>query len=84
MTDTEFGQARPGDVFVLNTDGLTAHVTEDEIREAAARLAPRQACEALIDKVLERGATDNVTVVVVKCHPAAEAANGEAGALHGL
>lgn len=85
MTEIQFGQARPGDVFVLNTDGLTAHVTEEEIRDAVAALPPQKACEALIDKVLERGATDNVTVVVVKCHEAAHGASNGAGmdGLHG-
>ena len=28
MTDMELGQIEPGDVFVLNTDGLTAHVSD--------------------------------------------------------
>jgi len=28
---------------------------------------PEAACQLLIDKVLERGGTDNVTVIVIKC-----------------
>ena len=76
-TDMELGQARPGDVFVLNTDGLTAHVNDAEILEAASSCPPQEACEALVEKVLERGGTDNVTVIVVKCHDAIEAADEE-------
>jgi len=76
-TDMELGQARPGDIFVLNTDGLTAHVNDAEILEAASAHAPQGACEALVEKVLERGGTDNVTVVVVKCHAAVAAMDEE-------
>jgi serine/threonine protein phosphatase PrpC len=76
-TDMELGQARPGDVFVLNTDGLTAHVNDQEILEAAVSYPPQGACETLVGKVLERGGTDNVTVVVVKCHGAVTAAYEE-------
>jgi serine/threonine protein phosphatase PrpC len=71
MTDIETGQSRPGDIFILNSDGLTAHVTDVEIRDAAIAHPPQEACRILLDKVLERGATDNVTVVIVKCHEAA-------------
>jgi len=67
VTDIELGYSEPGDVFVLNTDGLTAHVTDEEIRDAVTSYEPDVACGVLIDTVLERGATDNVTVVVVKC-----------------
>jgi protein phosphatase len=76
-TDMELGQARPGDVFVLNTDGLAAHVNDAEILEAASSRPPQEACEALVEKVLERGGTDNVTIVVVKCHDATGAADEE-------
>jgi serine/threonine protein phosphatase PrpC len=76
MTDIELGQVEPGDVFVLNTDGLTAHVSEEEIRLAVIDRSPEDACTLLIDTVLDRGATDNVTVVIVKCHAANTATDG--------
>lgn len=82
MTDTELGQARPGDVFVLNTDGLTAHVTDEEIRDAVTSYEPDVACGVLIDTVLERGATDNVTVVVVKCREVGAGKRNGRGAGH--
>lgn len=53
------------DVMLLCTDGLTKHVADDEI--AAILREPRSAeatCRALVDLALERGGTDNVTVVV--------------------
>lgn len=64
--DIEQGDILPGDIFVLGTDGLTAHVSDDEIRQAVVEAAPHEACERLLGIVLSRGATDNVTIVVVR------------------
>jgi protein phosphatase len=64
--DFHQGQTLPGDVFVLSTDGLTAHVEDAEILEAVAAYAPQAACEKLLDTVLGRGGTDNVTIVLVR------------------
>jgi serine/threonine protein phosphatase PrpC len=68
------GTLEPGDVFVICSDGLTAHVEEDEILAIAAGNTPQRACELLIDLTLERGAVDNVTVVAVRFDPADSAA----------
>lgn len=66
VIDFQQGEILPGDVFVLCTDGLTAHVTDGEIETAAASWAPRAACEALLAMVLARGGTDNVTIIFVR------------------
>jgi protein phosphatase len=63
--DFQQGDIVRGDVFVLGSDGLTAHVSDAEI-EAAVMAPPRTACEALLEKVLARGGTDNVTIIVVR------------------
>jgi len=60
------GPLMPGDIFVLCSDGLTAHVEDSEILAAVADEAPQRACDLLIALTLDRGATDNVTVVVVR------------------
>jgi serine/threonine protein phosphatase PrpC len=65
--DLEQGQVRAGDIFVLCSDGLTGHVEDRDILLAAGSAAPQGACEALVDLTLERGASDNVTVVVIRC-----------------
>jgi protein phosphatase len=53
------------DRFLLCTDGLTAHLTDEKIRDLlAASGSAREACEALVDEALEAGGTDNVTVVI--------------------
>jgi len=64
--DFHQGEILPGDVFVLCTDGLTAHVTDREIETAAVSWPPQPACEALLSMALTRGGTDNVTVVFVR------------------
>ncbi len=66
VVEFQQGEIMPGDVFVLGTDGLTAHVSDPEIEAAVVAAAPREACEGLLAKVLERGGTDNVTIVLVR------------------
>jgi len=66
VIDYQQGETMPGDVFVLNTDGLTAHVSDREIEAAVLSAAPQAACEKLLETVLARGGTDNVTIILVK------------------
>lgn len=54
-----------GDVFVLCSDGLHGVVKEDEIREVAGKPL-REAAEEFIRRAIERGAPDNVTVIVAR------------------
>jgi protein phosphatase len=67
--EMENGGLRAGDVFILCSDGLTGHVTDDEILECARVGKAQEICDALIDLTLERGAHDNVTVVVARYRP---------------
>jgi serine/threonine protein phosphatase PrpC len=62
------GPIKPADTFVLCSDGLTGHLSDEEIGTLAATLRPQAACDALIETTLARGASDNVTVVIVRCH----------------
>ncbi len=56
---------RSGDTLLLCTDGLTKHVSDGEIAGILGGAAgPDQACRRLVDLTLERGARDNVTVIV--------------------
>lgn len=57
---------RPGDTFLLCSDGLTRHVADQEIGQALATLDPQAACDALLATTLERGAGDNVTIVIAR------------------
>jgi protein phosphatase len=53
------------------SDGLTKHVTDGEIAERMARMTgSEQLSHELLDLALERGGTDNVTIVVGRAPPA--------------
>ncbi len=53
------------DVMLLCSDGLTKHVSDDEIQDHLGRPQSSEAiARGLIDLTLERGASDNVTVVI--------------------
>lgn len=65
--DQRFGEVLPGDMFLLCSDGLTRIVDDREIGALLVQDAPRRAASSLVDLALERGAADNVTVVVVGC-----------------
>jgi len=55
-----------GDVLVLCSDGLSGAVSDTAIGEIAGRLAPREACEALIAAALAAGGHDNISVGVLR------------------
>ena len=57
----------PGDAFLLCSDGLTAHCEDGEIAAALAGDDPQAVCDGLIALTLERGASDNVTAIVLRC-----------------
>ena len=68
--DKVTGRLQPDDCFVLCSDGLTEHLEDDEIADFAGRLPPKDACRAMIEETLRRGARDNVTVITVRTVPA--------------
>jgi protein phosphatase len=52
-------------VVLLCSDGLTRHVSDDEIKaHLAACHSAEETCRALVDLALARGGHDNVTVVI--------------------
>ncbi|HEU4994729.1 MAG TPA: protein phosphatase 2C domain-containing protein [Gemmatimonadaceae bacterium] len=54
-------------VLLLCTDGLTKHVNDDEIRQhIEAMTSSEQLCRGLLDLTLERGGSDNVTIVAAR------------------
>ncbi|MEO5826208.1 MAG: protein phosphatase 2C domain-containing protein [Gemmatimonadales bacterium] len=51
-------------VVFLCSDGLTKHVTNDEIADYLGRMTgSQQVCEALLELALERGGSDNITIL---------------------
>src|SRR4029079_7417169 len=54
-----------GNVGLLCTDGLTAHVSDERIRDRLRTMtSARQVCEDLLQDALNGGGTDNITVLV--------------------
>jgi serine/threonine protein phosphatase PrpC len=63
---------REGSVLLFCTDGLTKHVSDDEIAAAiTAHATSKDVCESLVNLALERGGSDNVTIVVARRRQAA-------------
>jgi protein phosphatase len=76
------GPAYAGDRFLLCSDGLVVHVADEEIAALLHARDPRHACDDLLNLTLERGASDNVSIIVVDCEveeecaPSSDAAPG--------
>lgn len=60
------GDIRPGDVFLLCSDGLTGLVEDHELGEVLALDDLEDAADRLLALTLKRGAKDNVTLMLVR------------------
>lgn len=58
--------ARTGDLFLLCSDGLDKELAQEEIEGILREKAREEIAKALIEQAENRGARDNVTVVVVE------------------
>ena len=73
----------PGSTFLLCTDGVTRHVSDQEINGfLAADADPTELCDRIKEICYERGAEDNLTAVIVRVlgEPAREFSAAAAGA----
>ena len=67
--DSFYRTAKPGDRFLLCSDGLTDLVSDEEIAEILTDVpGAKAAAEALVADALELGGVDNVTVMIVDVH----------------
>ncbi len=57
---------KPGDRFLVCSDGLFKDVKIDEIKNCLAAPTPNQALRDLVAQALARGGSDNVTAIVVQ------------------
>jgi serine/threonine protein phosphatase PrpC len=64
-------EVKEGDTFILCSDGLHGLVREPELKEVA-RLPIDEAADEFVKRALERGAPDNVTVIVARVEKAAD------------
>jgi hypothetical protein len=65
-------ELREGDVFILCSDGLHGVVKEEELLDVA-KLPIDEAADEYLRRALDRGAPDNVTVIVARVEPATDA-----------
>lgn len=74
--------ARPGDVLLLCSDGLSDLLDDEDMLVAVRDHADdlNQACQALVDRANAKGGDDNITVLVVQ----AQAGNEVEPGYHGL
>jgi len=64
--DSEIVETRPGDRWLICSDGLSSYVTEIDIRRALqSRSGPAHVADQLLRDALGVGAPDNVTIVVI-------------------
>lgn len=64
--DIETFSAHPGDTFLLCSDGLYNMLSNDEIASTITNYPVDEAVAMLIEKTLDNGAKDNVSVILVK------------------
>jgi protein phosphatase len=65
--ETQHLQLADGDRLLLCTDGLTDMVPDPQIAEVLRDAqTPGEACQALVQRALERGGKDNITVVLAR------------------
>lgn len=63
--DLDMLEAYAGDRYLLCSDGLHKHLSNNDIAQVLVSGSTANVARALIDMTLARGATDNVTVVVI-------------------
>ncbi len=71
QVDLRVEALRPGDVFLLCTDGLYDSVSPEEMTAALRDLPPSDAARHLVDLAYTHGSRDNITAVVVAASPQA-------------
>lgn len=60
-------EIKPGDKYLLCTDGLTNMLRDDTIREVVDTHSPEQAAELLISQANAAGGLDNITAILIEC-----------------
>ncbi len=64
--DTTIHDLKPGDRWLLCSDGLSSYVSDDKIDAALkGNPDPKDAADRLVKESLDQGAPDNVTIVIV-------------------
>lgn len=67
---------RPGDAFLICSDGLYDLVSDDDIRAAMSAELPQAACDRLVAMARERGGHDNISVAMLEVGERVAASRG--------
>lgn len=68
--DVYSGETRPGDLFLVASDGLTGMVDDRRLQQLLmARVSPERMVHSLIAEANGRGGLDNITAIVVMVVP---------------
>ena len=66
--DVSTHDLRPGDVYMLCSDGLSGHVPDEEMLElASSDIDVVRAVAELVERANDAGGNDNITLVMLKC-----------------
>jgi protein phosphatase len=64
---------RPGDQFLVCSDGLYDMLSDNEIRDVMAVAAPQDACDSLVARARASGGFDNISVAILSMQSPATA-----------
>lgn len=65
--DVATGEIEPGDLFLLCSDGLTAHLDDDDLAALLGDDRPlAELADRAVDETKRRGGSDNITLVLVR------------------
>ena len=69
--DIQVRAVRPGDHYLLCSDGLSGHVQAEELAEAIQERGPQEAARYLVGLACDRGGEDNITAIIARVEEAA-------------
>ena len=78
--DIEIMPLEAGDLFILCSDGLEKEIAEEEISVIVEQHVTSELSHALLERALEYGARDNVTVITVAIHDQSAKRGDDTGA----
>ncbi len=67
-TETQSSEVLDGDIYLICSDGLFKELTDKDISDVLKQESLKYSASDLIDLAISRGATDNVTVLLVKAN----------------
>ena len=65
LIDTMQEERKPGDLWLLCSDGLYGMVKEAEMEEILKNHSPKEAAALLMDAAMEAGGKDNISLVIL-------------------